>query len=135
MIDLLIDWLINWLHSGKNYCRGLGITVASHIPVSGNKTFYFRFIRHSPGRSCMISQTRRKLFDAYLRIYEVRTSVILHSWPTAHPLYYTSNLLARGFSAVSWTCCRSARPRDCLYPNLTFQIIQNVTVFLVPILQ
>ena len=71
----------------------------------------------------------------YTLLLTYGTSAILYSWPTAHPLYYTSNLLARGFSVVSRTCCCSARPRDCLYPNLTFQIIQNVTVFLVPILQ
>ena len=45
--------------------------------------------------------------------FDLRKSGILHFLPTPNPLYYTSDLLARGFTAVIWTCGRSARPLAC----------------------
>ena len=32
--------------------------------------------------------------------FDLRKSAILHFWPTPNPLYYTSDLLARGFTAA-----------------------------------
>ena len=37
-----------------------------------------------------------------------------------NPIYFTSDLLARGFTVVLWTCGRWARPRNCL--NLTWPL-------------
>ena len=42
--------------------------------------------------------------------FDLHKSAILHFWPTQNPLYYTSDLLARGITAALWTCGRSARP-------------------------
>ena len=35
--------------------------------------------------------------------FDLRKSAILHFWPTPNPIYYTSELLARGFKAARWT--------------------------------
>ena len=45
--------------------------------------------------------------------FDLPKSAILHFWPTPNLLYYTSDLLARGFTAAIWTCGRSARPLTC----------------------
>ena len=42
--------------------------------------------------------------------FDLRKSALLRFWPTPNPLYYPSDLLARDFKAVIWTCGRSARP-------------------------
>ena len=42
--------------------------------------------------------------------FDLSKSDILHFWPTPNPLYYSSDLLARGYTAARWTCGRSARP-------------------------
>ena len=54
--------------------------------------------------------------------------------PTPNPLYYTSDLLARGITAALWTCGRSARPprpgarpKNC-QPNLTFIASNNTKI-------
>ena len=45
-----------------------------------------------------------------LLFFDLRKSAILHFWPTPNPLYNTSDLQARGFTAAIWTCGCSTRP-------------------------
>ena len=52
---------------------------------------------------CLAPQNNGVFFD-------LRKSAILHLWPTPNPLCYTSDLLARGFTAAIWNFGRSARP-------------------------
>ena len=40
----------------------------------------------------------------------LRKSAILHFGPTPNPLYYTTDLLAGGFTGAGWTFGRNARP-------------------------
>ena len=41
----------------------------------------------------------------------------------AHPLYYISDPLARGFTAACWTCGRSARPPSSCQVRILVQVI------------
>ena len=47
----------------------------------------------------------------------IRKFATLHFWPMPNPLYYTSDLIARGFTATIWTCDRSARPPSLSFPR------------------
>ena len=46
----------------------------------------------------------------YMVFFDLRKSAKLNFLPTKNPLYYTSDLLSRGFTAAKWTCGRSAQP-------------------------
>ena len=64
--------------------------------------------------------------------FDLRKSAILHFWLTPNPLYYyTSDLLARSFTAAIWTCGLSARspirPSRSARPP---KIKKKITIFL-----
>ena len=85
--------------------------LASSQPVQSVKVSFFSSVVLRRILHCLQSI---QLFVSDVRVDGVvlalRISSILHFWPALHPLYCTSDLLARGFTAVSWRYNLGARP-------------------------